>query len=461
MANGLIPAYESETGQVVLEGRRTGAAGGAGLVPAPGLELVFDNADGRLARVVVDAAGPGGEVRLADPVAGALKSMLGWRAPATVVKAAARPGGIKRMLAPNPSLAAVWSRLARLDFTQATSPVPPASPLWAAEAAQLARKGGLHTRARSEARRAAAGLAEILKLAPISASLAEIALVVADLAEPDQPEAARRLRDRAVPRTAGPGGAGARPSWAGDAARADLPADGGYADGELCLGKDPLPDVEWALDPGVVPSGLFQAGLAPLSDLSVYRPDGRDQIVVEALLAPGPDRGALGRCRARLVDPLARRVLAAAPFTAHGPRARAQLAFPFPLAELSGAWVEVVDDEHRMVHSERLHRIRRALRWADAALRAERRPAGLMSLTAGQDWMSLAAAAWERCRLDWQAAGDPDRAYLADRRSAAVAPENGIPGGAPPPLPPSGWAARLAEWPPLSEPAFLAETAAH
>lgn len=450
MADGLTLAYESDTGQVVLEGMPTGAAGGAGLVPVPGLELVFDNADGRLARVVVDSTEPSGLIKLAEPVASALKGVFGQKAPAAVLKAAA-PGGIKRVLAPNPSVSAVWSRLARLDFTRATSPVPSASPLWAAEAAQLARKGGLHNRARSEARRAAVGLAEILKLAPISESLAEIALVVADLAEPDQPEAAQQLRDSAVPRATG-----SPEAW--PAAQVDMPEGFGSAGEEsFCTRKDPVRDVEWALDASIVPAGLFRAGLSPLSDLSVYQQDGQDPVIVEAVLAPRPDRTALSCCRARLVDPLARRVLASAPFTLHGSRARAQLASPFPIAELGGTWVEVVDDEHRVVHGERLHRIRRALRWADAAVRAERRPSGLASLTAGQDWMSLAAAAWERCRFDWQATGDTDRAYLAARRFAAAAPGDGIP--VPPPV--SSWAAEVAECPPLSEPAFLAEALQH
>ena len=450
MADGLTLGYESETSQVVLEGMPTGAAGGADLVPVPGLELVFDNADGRLARVVVDSTEPSGLIKLAEPVTGALKGVFGQKTLAAVLKAAT-PGGIKRVLAPEPSVSAVWSRLARLDFTRATSPVPSASPLWAAEAAQLARKGGLHHRARSEARRAAVGLAEILKLAPISESLAEIALVVADLAEPDQPEAAQQLRDSAVPRATG-----SPVAW--PAVQVNMPGSFSSADQEsFGTRKDPVRYVEWALDASIVPAGLFRAGLSPLSDLSVYQQDGRDQVIVEAVLAPRPDRGALRCCRARLVDPLARRVLASAPFTAHGSRARAQLASPFPIAQLSGTWVEVVDDEHRVVHSERLHRIRRALRWADAALRAERRPSGLESLTAGQDWMSLAAAAWERCRLDWQATGDTDHAYLAARRFATVAPGDGIP--VPPPA--SSWVAEVAERPPLSEPAFLAEALEH
>ena len=316
---GLTPAYESETGQVVLEGMPTGAAGEAGLIPVPGLELVFDCADGRLARVVVDSNDSGGQPGLDVSVTGVLKNVFGQMAPAAVRRAATQ-GGIKRALSPNPHLSAVWSRLARLDFTRATSPVPSSSPLWAAEAAQLARKGGLHGRARAEARRAAAGLAEILKLAPVSASLADIALLVADLAEPEQPDAARRLRDSArkqhagspgpwpARHTAGPG----RSRGSGGPARAAGPSPGPGS------GSLTVPGLQWSLDAGLMPAGVFRPGLSPLSDLSVSYGNGRNQVIVEATLVPQPDAGALSRCRARLVDPLVRRVLASAPLVTCG-----------------------------------------------------------------------------------------------------------------------------------------------
>ena len=61
-----------------------------------------------------------------------------------------------RVLSPEPGLTAVLSSLARLDAARVTSPVPPGSPWWAAEAAELAHRAGLHVRARTEAHRALA-----------------------------------------------------------------------------------------------------------------------------------------------------------------------------------------------------------------------------------------------------------------------------------------------------------------
>ena len=456
--NGLTPAFESETGQVVLGGIPTGAAGEAGLVPVPGLELVFDCADGRLARVVVDSSEPGGAAGLEPPVAGMLEKVFGPVAPTAVLNAAAR-GGLKRALSPNPHLSVVWSRLARLEFTRATSPVPFASPLWSAEAAQLARTGGLNGRAQAEAQQAAAGLAEIVDLTPLSASLAQAALVVADLAEPDQPDTTRWLRDSARKQQARPlnpraGGRVARPGRRGDCGE---PCGGRRSSPGPGAESSRIPDAQWSLDAALVSAGVFRPGLSPLTDLSVRYGNSREQVIVEATLVPEPDAGRLSRCRARLVDPLVRRVLASASFVPCGSRVRAELILAFPLDELQETWIEVVDDEQRVVHSQRLHRIRRALRWADAALRAERRPAGLAALAGGQDWRSLAVSAWEHCRVDWQAASDADRAYLAARRFAALGPGEPIP--VPDFVPP--WAAELAERPWLSEPPFLAEALVH
>jgi hypothetical protein len=73
------------------------------------------------------------------------------------------------------------------------------------------------------------------------------------------------------------------------------------------------------------------------------------------------------------------------------------------------------------VDSIGLRRVRRALRWADAALRAESRPHGLAAELTNVQWARLAALAWDRCRADWEAAGDPVRAALAAARGGAAA----------------------------------------
>jgi len=426
--NDLTPSFECETGQVILEGLPAGVAGEAPLTPVPGLDLAFDRADGRLCRVVVDTAGTDGSISAGEQVAAMLLQLLGAHAPSAVSNLAGA-----HVLSPEPRLAGTLSNLARLDAARATSPVPPGSPWWAAEAAELAERAGLPVRARAEAHRALAKLLGQLDssgVAVLPEAATWAALAVATLTAADKPAAASRLREAIGGRSGLP-----------PAAPPPIPEFGVAAEVES-LEKDRvrLAGLQWMLDPDLVPEGLFRPGLSPYSDLSVRHDGAKGQVVVEAVLAPGADCGALGRCLARLVDPTVRRVLAQAAFAKAAPdRVRAELQLEFPLDELPESWIEVVQDKLWPVRSAKGHRIKRALRWADAALRAERAPVGLAPHSAHEDWAALAAAAWERCRRDWEAAGDDYRADLAARRQAAIDPRT------------------CAPQPPIDGPAYLAE----
>ena len=302
-----------------------------------------------------------------------------------------------RALSPEPGITATLSSLARLDAARATSPIPPGSPWWAAEAAELAERAGLHARARTEAAIAGADPSGSRLAGPMLDVAAEVASLEKD-----------RVR---------------------------------------------LAGLQWMLDPDLVPGGLFRPGLSPYSDLVVCHDGATGRVIVEALLAPGADTDALSRCLARLVDPSVRRTLAQAVFTETPSGARAELRLPFPLDEVHESWIEVVQDKHWPVLSAKGHLTRRALRWADAALRAERAPAGLAPESTHDDWAALAAAAWERCRHDWEAAGDADRAYLAAVRQAV------LDGKARTcvPQPPSPTAAEIARHAPIEGPGYLAE----
>jgi hypothetical protein len=416
--NGLTPSYERETGQVILEGLPAGPAGEAPLIPVSGLDLAFDRADGRLCRVVVDtdATGTDGSIAVGAQVAAMLIQLFGAHAPSAIPN----PAGAKA-LSPDPGLAGTLSSLARLDAARATSPVPPGSPWWAAEAAELAERAGLHARASTEAHRALAklpGQLDSIHTSVLPEPATRAALAVAVIAAADEPAAVTRLREVIDGR---PGLLPATPS--------SVPGFD-VAHEVKSLEKDQLRlgGLQWMLDPDLVPEGLFRAGLSPYSDLTVRHEGAEERVVVEATLAPDADCGALGRCLARLVDPEVRRVLAQAAFTktAVG-RVRAELQLPFPLDELSESWIEVVQDKLWPVRSAKGHLIRRALRWADAALRAERAPAGLAPHSPPEDWAALAAVAWARCGRDWEAAGDADRAGQAARRQADPPPPAGGP----------------------------------
>ena len=202
--NNLTPVFERETGQVILKGPPAGMAGEAPMVPVPGLELAFDRADGRLCRVMVETIGADGPIAFGEQVAAILIMLFGSHAPRVI--SGAPPwsgeglrGGIGEetaALSPEPGLTAVLSSLARLTAARSTSPVPPSSPWWAAEAADLAQRAGLAARARAEAHRA---LAQLLAQPDTLHALPEqgvcVALAVASISAATEPDAARRLRE--------------------------------------------------------------------------------------------------------------------------------------------------------------------------------------------------------------------------------------------------------------------------
>jgi hypothetical protein len=422
--NDLTPSYEPGTGRVILEGLPAGPAGEARLVPVTDLDLAFDRASGQLVRVVVDAGGPGAEL---------LIRLFGPQAPSVLAETVAGRAE-RRALAPDVGLCAALSSLARLDSARVSSPVSHSSPWWAAEACVLAEHAGLTARAQAEARQAVRALAGRPLPAPATRTAAEVARIAA----PDDPAAARQLRANLARTRQAPA-----PTEPGLDVAAEVAA----------LAKDQvrLPGLHWVLDPRLVPAGLFRPGLSPHSDLLVGSEGAGGRVVVGAILTPDSERAALARCQARLVDPGVRRILSQAPFTGAGARVRAELGLSFPLNELDETWIEVVEGDRRPVLSAQWHRIRRAVRWADAALRAERRPPGVAPRASGQDWAALATAAWDRCRRDWEAAGDADRAFLAAQRAASHDPR------ACPPEAPSAAAARVATLTPLPEPSYLAE----
>jgi hypothetical protein len=354
--NDLAPSYEPDAGQVILEGRPAGLAGEAGLVPVTGLELAFDRADGHLVRAVIDADNQAATTLLLL----LLNRLFGPRAalPRDTVSArrGARGAPQPYALSPEPVLCAALSGLARVDAARDTSPVSRCSPWWAAETAVLAEQAGLHDRARAEASRLRGAVVPPLPYTP--------GLDVAAEVENLEKDSVR------------------------------------------------LPGLNWVLDPALVPAGLFRPGLSPYSDLLVRYDSGEGVVTVEAVLAPGAEVADAARCQVRLVDPTVRRVLTQADCHLAESGICAELRLPVPLDELDGAWIEIVEGPERPVRSAKAHLIRRALRWADAALRAERAPAGIAPQAAAGDWEALAALAWRRCRRDWEAAGDPVRAAV-------------------------------------------------
>jgi hypothetical protein len=398
--DALRPGYESASGQLILDGLPAGPAGEAGLTPVTGMDLAFDRVDGHLVRVIVDDD--------ARPAAELLTRLFG---PHALDSFPDSTGAAGAPLSPDAGLCRALSSLARLDAAQATSPGLGSSPWWAVEGAVLAERAGLRERAIADAARAVRGLAR--GRLTVTDEAARMAIAAAGIAAETDPDSARRLQERIV--VGKPGKS--------DFSRLDAAAEVK----ELSQGCADVSSPRWALDPGFSRVEGLRFGLTPHSDLLV-RPESDNRLLVQATLAPGADEMAGCSWRARLVDPEMRRILARADFRPEGSVIRAVLALPFPLDELPPTWIEVTGGSEPSVSGARAHWIRRALRWADAALRAERAPAGLAPQSTRQDWAALAVLSWERARRDWTAAGDHGRA------EAVLAPRT-----------------------PLAEPAYLAE----
>jgi len=419
----LMPSFAPETGQVVVQGAPAGAAGAVPLSPVPGLELAFDRVGGRLTEVVIDVARAEDavavdEITLDERVATLLIRLFGSQAPGRILSVAAARREPKRprpMPFPDPDLTAALSRLADLDYVRHTSPLSSDSPWWAAEMAELATLAGLPGRALAEARLAVAPLLHWL-LGPVPRQLPEQAVAagrtVAAIAAAAEPAAARRLLAALESRSGSPPPDQSASTW-------DVEAEVG----DILTMRVQSSGLQSTIDPALLgPGGPFRSGLTPCSELSVSRADeGADNclLTVTARLArpAEADADALSRYRVRVVDPEVRRVLAQGPFASVSDpgtgRIQAELAVAYPLAELEETWIEVVPDKLHPVRSARAYRSGRALRWADAALRAERAPRGIAPQSTADDWAVLAAAAWDRCRGDWAAAGDRRRAELA------------------------------------------------
>jgi hypothetical protein len=344
-----VVSVDWDDAQITLEGTPTGPGGGASLTSVPGVEMVFDRAGGRLSEVVVETREPFGRAVPGEPALAYLSRVLGDRV-AAILRQAPYSTVPPVTLRPHLTAMAALSRLARLDSARRTTPVP-CSPLWTLEAADLARQ----CQPPFTLAHAGSHLPSALTALPCPATAP---------AAPPRPATAPASKNLT--------------GW---------------------------------FDPALVPSGVFRYGLSPESDLDIRVHDDEEPlIIVEAMLAPGASRSALASCHVRLVDPDARRVLAVSSLRPDGLRARAELPAPTAATPL---WVEVVDDERRPVHGTRLRRMRRALRWADAALRAASRPVGLDPDRTDEQWARLAALAWERCSANWTAAGDTDRAAMA------------------------------------------------
>ena len=87
MGSPLTLVCDDEASQIRLEDLPVGPAGEACLAPLDGVELQFDNADGRLVRVVADAMPSDGRLVIGNLALSFIAGLLGGQAAAAVEEA--------------------------------------------------------------------------------------------------------------------------------------------------------------------------------------------------------------------------------------------------------------------------------------------------------------------------------------------------------------------------------------
>jgi hypothetical protein len=226
--------------------------------------------------------------------------------------------------------------------------------------------------------------------------------------------------------------------------------EGFLVDGDWQVEDGPSVAVPALLDLATLPTGLFRAAEDPNADLELEATG--DGVMVTVKLVRGTSLSGDDGFVARLVDASEHRVLAQGALSGSAGLARATLNLTMsrehPDRDL---WVEVVRGTNERVEGALWHEERKALRWGQAALRAER-----LRL---EGWRLAAAGNWARCGDAWALAEDDERAFLGHWRAFILDRKRSQPA-------PSGtpWADTLAQIkmdadePFQSEP-FLAEAA--
>jgi len=437
--------FDDDLGQVVAAGLPTGAAGGVEISPAPGVTCTFDALTGAFSELVVDPAAGDNDGRSDSRRRDVLTWLFDTETTQAISDLAHRGEGLDVSIAP--AHQALLHRLALLEDAEDTDPLVPDSPLWGTEEVFLAHRGKLGALAELHAVRTASRLAGLIEQRPDLLDVAlgaehvqDAAMLVANLVERHDPEAAEALRAGYSPAVEEHLEASVdEDRW--------LPALSGVLAGGVADGLAVPPQLDLLL----LPEHTFRLGELPSADLVVHGNS------AELLVTAGLDRRArksvVESCWARLVDPETKTVLDAAPFyldrTDQGrpTAATARLRINDADIDFHRTALEVVADRDRPVQSRALRHARRALRLANAALRAERRPHALHPGWDETGWSQHARNLWMRAGEQWSAADDTARAALAFARGAGLT--------LPPDLP--QWAHALGTRAPTPQAPFLAE----
>jgi len=394
----LYASWQEALGSITLTGAPSGPGGTTEVSPTPGLTVMFDACSGGLCGLLIEVKNGPGLSELEPDAETILEGVLGGVGLGSLrdhLDDSGEPVAVT--LDGDAELVGSLARLALALDAQHTDPVDPASPLWDAEQALLSERCGLRTLAKTHAGRAAERLVGLVAFEPqLLSGVSRLAVrTVADLCQPVLPEASKILTDALD-------GHGVPGSYSGyPIERAQLRAN---------QAKTHPPIV---IDPSLVPPRTFLLAEDPLDDIELSIE--HDTVSVRIRLEAWARRSVVEGCVLRQVDRRSRNVLAEAPLVRAGRLARGELRLTRRPPD--GADLEVVAGPDEPVGSTRMASRRRALRFADAALRAQRHPSALHPEWDEARWSELAATFWQQSAAAWRDAGDQTLASQADERA--------------------------------------------
>jgi len=357
--------FDTEMGELILDGSPEGPAGGVDITPINGVLIGFDAATGMVSTIMVEPLFHAGQVSYQDEQ----RKLLGSLFPGEVLKELLdlHQGDHHLRVTPNRAMLDQLYRLALLETAQAFDPVAPESPLWDLEALALAHEAHLVEMGHLVARQSLLvatdllmahpwllGDARIRSWVPLLSSYgasvdAEAAdelrnlsehLLLAELTEEFQHQLIHRQLEPSV------------------------------------LGEPNEPDThvvtEGALDLTRVANATFVTGAYPTDDLSISVSE-PGVLIAAVRLHPYARRSTVESHVLRLVDRQAKDVIASSALEYHGSTATATIEVP----DLSQLSLSISQGPNEPVSGPGLYHLRLGYRYGLGALRARRGPASL------------------------------------------------------------------------------------
>jgi hypothetical protein len=394
--------FDTEMGELILDGVPEGPAGGVDITPTEGLLIGFDAATGMVSTIMVEPLFHAGQLSYQDEQ----RRLLGSLFPGEVLEELIdlHKGDHHLRVAPNRAMLDQLYRLALLETAQAFDPVAPESPLWDLEALALAHEAHLVEMGHLVARQSLLVATDLFMAYPWLLGDAKIRSWVPLLSSygaPVDAEAADELRNLSEQTLL----AELEEEFKNQLVHRQLEPS--------VLGEPNQPDTrlitEGALDLTLVANATFVTGTYPTDDLSVSVSES-GVLIAAVRLHPYARRSTVESHVLRLVDRQAKEVIASSVLEYHGSTARAAFEPPSH-PEIS---LEIAQGSNEPVSGSGLYHLRLGYRYGLGALRARRGPATLYPDLRPSHLEREVKNLWLSARTHLSEAGENGRGTLAE-----------------------------------------------